>query len=436
MIDSAAWLSVALAVASIVVTLRDPRRWRIDLRTVVSGVWVTLVLPKIVLYHRHGDAAFLSAGAVTFPPTAVSAAVVCASAFVVAVNVGWMLGWGGGANDRSPPATPDLAVGAPPSPPGFEWMVVLAITAVTLVALQAMESTLAGAHAAFTKVDFGPAPTDTAAYWLHKLTQVAKAGLVYGLLRFAAWGADRRSVAIVAWFATLTVALYLYTGQRIGIALTVLQVLLALQLIGRLRPRTVIAAAAAMLATSTLVVWARETPESTSFVYLDQIVRRYFFEIEKLTAVLSASAGGYPFAEGSWRVLLDVSSPPVRSFNLDGFLGREVLGSLSAVPPSLPGEILFFVGGIALVPVTLLVAAAFGRLERKVYEPGAGWPVFEWRLAGVWALATGYLLLLNSDVAGFALRLLLEMAIFAVGVVAWRVVAGSTPPASAADLVE
>jgi hypothetical protein len=384
----------------------------ISFLTLVNAIYLAAILPKTLLYHVHGSAVFLTA---TAPLSAlqVNAAVMVASLFVVGINLGWLAC--GLLVARIPvksgrATTGDRLRQSLQGVDGFSAIIGLP-AALVATGVLAYGIHVSGGH---LMQKLGSYPTDDTqlVYIAQKAAQGAKCVFYLYLVKLLAegWPMSARANLFFCTSVALTLFAFISVGQRSGIFLLLLQSAFLLQARKSLSPRMILVGLGGFLILSIVIVMMRDTTENTGFFFVN-LARRYFFEIEKLAgiAMLFEASGA---AIGSlWDLLTQVSHLTVPLGNLHEYLGREVLGSKSAVPPTIVGEAWLFLGAASVLPLALLLGSVACVTERLLHT--AKNPVLLVLAATVLTLAAYFFL--NTDSVAFVKRLMLELVLMTAG---------------------
>jgi hypothetical protein len=389
-------------------------RWRHCIPVFLSLaniVFLLAVLPKSVLYAEFGSAVFLSQSA-EFTTTEVSAALFAISAFVLGLNLAWLLPW------RVPDALNRLArferiTGRfdleSPIRAGRVMFVVLPLFIIAFGGM--LYAMAASGDALFRKPEMMEDGVRSSVYYWQKAAQVIKLGVYAYLFKLAARNSGiwplRARFGIVAALC-LTMLVFLVTGQRSGIFLLLLQVLVIFHATGRIALRHLAVGLGLFAAVNILVLALRDTPENTHFALVN-LTRRYFFEIEKISGIVRLATKHMADAGLPWVTIWGDGSNGVTIGNLHRYLGHEVLGSISAVPPTVVGEMVLYFGLIFVLPLAIALGWIMRFTEHALTQ--ARGPVLITALATI--VATASFLLLNTDSWGFVKRLALELALVA-----------------------
>ena len=164
------------------------------------------------------------------------------------------------------------------------------------------------------------------------------------------------------------------------------------------------------LVLSITIVMMRDTTENTGFLFIN-LMRRYFFEIEKLSGIAMVVEASGSVIGSFWDLFFQVSHVAVPSGNLHEYLGHEVLRSKSAVPPTIVGEAWLYVGAASILPLGLLLGVGSGATERLLHA--ANNPILLVLSATFLALAVYFFL--NTDTLSFFKRLLQELVLMSAG---------------------
>lgn len=245
-------------------------------------------------------------------------------------------------------------------------------------------------------------------YILQKTAQVSKVGVyAYCFMlvgRNQVWALQSR--VLFSSLLVLTCAVFLISGHRSGIMLLLIQFVFLLQATNRLRLSHLVWGALVFLVVNVLVLLVRDTPENTSFLLVN-VFRRYFFEIEKMSAVAMMVQQSGGVLEPLSALCTQVSTGVSFEGSFHHYLGNVVLQSRSAVPPTLLGEIWAFWGSAFFLPVAVALGYTLRWLERRANTSEK--PILVVILTTV--ASTAAFFLLNTDTMSFLKRSVFEMAL-------------------------
>lgn len=384
----------------------------ISFLTLVNAIFLTAVLPKALLYHDNGLAVFLTASA-PISEVHVNAAVIVACLFVAGVNFGWQLysplaaimpvvAWPKWGHGRARDALERLDA--------FAAFVALP-AALLATGVLAYEIHVSGGHL-MQKLASYPTDDTQLVYLAQKAAQGAKCVFYLYLIKLAAdgWALSPRANLLFFLSIGLTIFAFVAVGQRSGVFLLLLQSAFLLQARKHLSLRAILIGLSAFLIISVMVVMIRDTSENTGFVFVN-LMRRYFFEIEKLAGIAMVVEASGAAIGSVWDLLIQVSHVDVPPGSLHEYVGHEVLGSKSAVPPTIVGESFLLLGAASVFPLGLLIGTCASAMERLLYNAKS--PVLQVLAATILALAA--YLFLNTGTLSFFNRLLLELVLISAG---------------------
>lgn len=375
-------------------------------------VFLLGVLPKAVLYSQHGNAVFLAQD-VGFRPVHVNAALIAIALFVLGLSAAsWFpRRWSAWTaeilvSQGSRPERSDVANAA-------DGLVKFWLLPLSVMALGGFVwATLASGGTLLQKTGLSSDGLPTA-YVLQKTAQIAKVAVYVFFVRLVADPSplSRQSQALLGAALMLTVLVFVLSGHRSGVFILLLQLLLIFQYRGAVSGRYLLIGLGVFLTVNVAILFVRDTPENTEF-QLVNLLRRYFFEMEKITGLLMvAETYGQPLSS-PWAVVGNVATDVDIQGSLHRFLGNDVLQSISAVPPTVLGEALLYWGGVFILPMAVLLGHAARLVETWSALARNPWCV----VIGTMLTATGAFLLLNTDVMGFLKRAVFELGLI---VAAW-----------------
>ena len=157
-----------------------------------------------------------------------------------------------------------------------------------------------------------------------------------------------------------------------------------------------------------LILLTRDSPEQTQFALVN-IFRRYFFEIEKISALTKVLYDYSDAVNNPWSVLISGPAPAPTTAGLHFYVGHDLLKSHSAVPPTVLGEIIVWLGGVAVFPIAFIIGSLAHKVEKETFRARS--PVLA--LTCLTVTAMGMFLLLNTDTWAFVKRTLFEFILIA-----------------------
>lgn len=257
----------------------------------------------------------------------------------------------------------------------------------------------------FAKPDYQLDQGLSAAYIYQKAAQCIKCAF-YGAALIVLSGRYSSSRSAFTWlyfFFLLSCMVFLLSGQRAGIALLIVEVILVKQLhSGPPTRAAMVALLIFSIAANFLMLLARGIENASIAFY---IFRRYFFDFEKTSGLLAYVV---PNAVDWVQVTTRGGMTTLPDGNLHHVIGSEIFGTESGVPPSLLGELILYLGPACVFPVALILAVWVRRLEwaagRSSVSPFA-------RLVTVILLAKVYVFWLNSDSIGMLKRFALDFSL-------------------------
>lgn len=379
-----------------------------------AAVFLVYILPKFVIYLMTGDDVFLPGTAVLSQNTA-NAAVVCITVFMAtilvcyfAASVVWPEGSACVMMDR--PVDPDNAaiVGL--------WLFVpifgLSFCAYWIVAEVSFDNL-------FAKRELILDGERTVAWALQKIAQVVKAGLYLALLATLTMR-DGRYNRHVFLLASLSVLVFLVSSQRSGILVLALEIALVFQIAGIMKPRHYLLLAGSFVVLNIAILSARALDTAQAMYWSDLIYRRYFFDLEKIAALIEYFVSDPLYRFDSLGILVAGSNGMRPDYATHHFLGEQVFGVASGVPPSVLGEMIIYGGPISIVPATAALTTIVIWFERRSRATGS--PIVQ--LVLVVVLSKLYFLTLNSDFSSSINRIVLDLALLATGLAGYALVGG------------
>ena len=376
---------------------------RINFLWITNLIFILAIVPKIVLLLVEGHQVLLTSGSFLSLPS-VTAAIYLVCAFVITINLTYLL-----TTIMFPPSAANL-YRPQPMQVAIRLPLFLVIGPLFLVSFAIF---LATAEVSLETIFLKPELLDegeiTAAYIFQKLSQVIKCGVFLYLIKLLAMGQiEPRDRLLFMGVTVLTMLVFLASGQRSGIGLVLLQVLICFQVVGILNARSIAITGVVFAAVNAVVLAARltGTRASQSSGFAETILRRYFFDVEKIAGILEFSSVGRAYLTQPSLVFSDFSSRPELNQDLHLFLGEYAFGINSGVPPTVLGDIVFNFGGAWVIPLTIVLTGIVIAVERwanRTNDPRG-------KLALIASLATAYFFLLNSDVIATINRMALESA--------------------------
>lgn len=414
-------LSIALIAAS---AFQRTNR-RLNFLWITNGVFLAVMLPKIVLVSI--DRNFLITPFHISDP-AIDAGVLTISIYIIVINLIYLV-------LRSPPKTiaPLPAIRLQTTVP-IVFLILPVFVAGVGVFLATADIT---PETVFSKPDMVEDGSVTTAYIAHKFAQVINCAFYIFLLRLLT--AERLSVAERLAFVgifLLCVAVYALAGLRSGIFLLMIQLILVLQVRNRMRLRLIFYLGVLFMVMNFFILNARigeyQTVDIARYVLL--LLRRYFFDVEKISAILEYTSATHSYMYGPWNVFLDHADPIAVDGNIHQFIAQHIFGTGGGVPPSYLGEVIFYCGGVYVIPATILMTVLLRFAEIRLEKNRS--PVVQ--LCYIVILSTAYFFLSNSDVYGMFVRMAFELCLFALAVVvsAPQPIRTPDPPASQHPPVE
>jgi hypothetical protein len=379
------------------------RELRINFLWLTNIVFLIVIVPKIVLLLLNGHRILTTSESFLSLPSIVSG-VLLVCTFVSLINLVYFVYavLAGGGNQMPAPARPlDIPIRLP--------LVVFIMPVFLLSFTLFVYVSDINLQDIFLKPELVEDDELNTAYFLQKLTQVIKCAAFLLMAKILVEGnVAKEDRFLFIFVAAATIMVFLISGQRSGIALFVILLALCFQRVGSLSPRILATLAGLFLLTNYVILSARfAVGNSTTMSFSDVFLRRYFFDFEKIAGVLELSSKDHRYLHGPFQVLLDTSARPELNMSLHHFLGTNAFGTSAGVPPSVLGDMLFYFGGIGVIPLTIALTLAIirlERLERSLRDARA-------QLAVLAILATFYLFLLNSDFFAAINRVTLELAL-------------------------
>ncbi|WP_375260297.1 hypothetical protein [Palleronia sp.] len=379
-----------------------------------AAVFLVYILPKFGAYLLTGDDVFLPGTAVLSQNTA-NAAVVCITAFMATILVCYftaviVLPEGPARVTMNRPLDPDQAASI-----GI-WLFVpifgLSFCAYWIAAQVSFDNL-------FAKRELILDGDRTVAWALQKIAQVVKAGLYLALLATLTVR-DGRYNRHVLFLGALSVLVYVVSSQRSGILVLALEIALVFQIAGIMKPRHYLILAGSFVALNIAILSARALDTAQAMYWSDMIYRRYFFDLEKIAALIEYFVSDPLYRFDSLGILVAGSNGIRPDYATHHFLGEQVFGVASGVPPSVLGEMIIYGGPISIVPVTAALTAIVIWFERCGRATGN--PIMQ--LVLVVVLSKLYFLTLNSDFSSSINRIVLDLALLGTGLAGYALVGG------------
>lgn len=379
-----------------------------------AAVFFVYILPKFAAYLVTGDDVFLPGTAVLGQNSA-NAAVVCITAFMATIVACYFV-----ASLTSPGVPPRPEMDRPVDPDQAAsigiWLFVPAFGVSFFAYWIAAEVTFDNL---FAKRELIVGGELTVAWALQKIAQVVKAGLYLALLATLTVR-DGRYNRHVFVLAMLSVLVYLVSSQRSGILILALEIALVFQVAGIMKPRHYLVLAGSFAALNIAILSARALDTANAMYWSDLIYRRYFFDLEKIAALIEYFVSDPLYRFDSLGILVSGSNGILPDYATHHFLGEQVFGIASGVPPSVLGEMIIYAGPISIVPLTAALTAALIWCERRCRATAN--PVFQ--LVLVVLLSKLYFLTLNSDSVSSVNRIVLDLALLGTGLCGYVLAGG------------
>lgn len=402
---------VSIAISACVRNLR-----KINFLWVTNVIFIALVLPKIVLFNSSGFSVFLTQ-TTAFRESGFMAASLAIFGFMISINATYILV---AILPRSlkpiPPAQEAWGIGSP------TFIINFIFIPVSLVAM-AIYAASAGMSfdTLFIKAEMSTDTGFTAAYFAQKVAQVAKCCVFLYFIKFCeAGGLTRGQTRHFMFVCFITFCVFLLSGQRSGIFLLLVQIMLLYQSENKLKLKFLAVTGVIFLLVNLAILTARFAAGGRSLDIAAALLRRYFFDVEKITGIIEYSSATKSYLFNPWLIFGDTSTHPDIYGNVHRFIGENLFNTGAGVPPSVLGEIILYYGGIAIIPVTvlltLLIISFEQRLARSVRSDR---PFF--KAAIIIVVATMYYFLLNSDFIGLVKRSMLEIFLLAFALITQKV---------------
>jgi oligosaccharide repeat unit polymerase len=252
------------------------------------------------------------------------------------------------------------------------------------------------------------------AYILQKVAQVSKIGLYIVFLAILCSNQnikDWRRLLTIFFF--LVFILFMSSSQRSGILIIILEICLILTLLDKLKFKQIIFIAGGFLAINLALLSARFTNGLDGINFISGIARRYFFELEKITGIVTYASNNNILHHSPWSGAFTMATQEVPAGNIHFFIGEKIFGLYNVgVPPTVLGNIILSFGTVFVIPFTCFMTAIMIKIERIGFES----KVVTVKLFTIILLSCAYYILLNSDIISLFRRILLEGAFFLVAV--------------------
>lgn len=254
------------------------------------------------------------------------------------------------------------------------------------------------------------------AYIAQKLAQISKSAFYLSCLGYVCSPNKKRWFRTMFLMATLTSIVYITSSQRSGILILFLEILLTLLIGKTLRMRTLAIFGGIFIALSAMILLSRFSEGTGSLSLFELIFRRYFFDLEKITAIYQFSQGNHT---GTSPVmgLFQLSSAPWPDDNIHYYISEHVFGMPNnGVPPSILGEIILLLGTVFIIPITVLIVSLIIMTENRMMRTHKG-PL---KILYIIILSKAYFLLPNSDLLSTVKRIAFDITLFYIGMFAFR----------------
>lgn len=379
-----------------------------------AAVFFVYILPKFAAYLVTGDDVFLPGTAVLGQNSA-NAAVVCITAFMATIVACYFI-----ADVAAPEGLRRVEMDRPVDPDRAAsigiWLFVpifgVSFSAYWIAAEVSVDNL-------FAKRELILDGDRTVAWALQKIAQIVKGGLYLALLATLSVR-DGRYNRHVLVLAALSVLVYLVSSQRSGILILALEIALVFQIAGIMRPRHYLVLAGGFAALNIAILSARALDTANAMYWSDLIYRRYFFDLEKIAALIEYFVSDPLYRFDSFGILVSGSNGIRPDYGTHHFLGEQVFGIASGVPPSVLGEMIIYAGPISIVPLTAALTVSLIWCERRSRMTAN--PIVQ--LVLVVLLSKLYFLTLNSDAASSLNRIVLDLALLGVGIVGYVLAGG------------
>lgn len=389
----------------------------INFLTVSNFIFLTLILPKIIGYFISGSDVFLSSNAIR-NPNAVQVAALIIFVFIITINVAYIV-----AKPANRSVTTNNRTSISSSQrKAIKLFNVSIVLPISLAAL-GLYFIFAGISLdnIIMKRDWSDINGGTIAYVFQKLAQLSKVGffiVTLGIISDPENSKSWRSQLIL--FSFLLIAVYSTSSQRSGVILLLLQIVMIYFTIGKLKIRTLLIIGGTFLMINLVILASRFTEGLQGLNFFEMFVRRYFFEIEKISMIFEYSVKDTSYLFYPVSGLLTFSGVPLPTYNVHYYIGSEIFGYSFkyGVPPSILGEIILYVGAIYIVPITLLITISLAKIERVTSRSHKA----SLRLFTIILLSDSYFLLLNSDIFSLIKKLAFDSALLTVALIFFSLV--------------
>lgn len=389
-------------VLTLVLAWSKHRHILVNFLTFTNLIFIALVLPKIVYYYFSGRDAFI----ISFYLIGDDAAIVgvyVTFLFVIAINVAYLL------------ARPYRII--PPSEV-FQTLTNRQSSSIRLVsyfvllpislAMLLLYLVIVGVslESIVAKRELESGATFGTTYIVQKLAQFSKVGFYLALLAMLCGNQTFKNWRVIfTVFFLLVMVVFLTSSQRSGAILVMIQISLVLMVLGNLKTRQIAIIGGAFVALNLVILSSRFVNGLEELSYFDIFVRRYFFELEKIAAIVRYSVDFSVLHNSPIMALLSTSTNEPPDGNVHYFVAEKMFGLYNiGIPPSLLGEIILYFGPVFVFPVTFIITSCLIRIERFGYQT----PNAKWKLFCITVLSCSYFLLLNSDVKSLFNRIILE----------------------------
>lgn len=399
--------------AGIILTIQyylwlDKRCSIYSIPTVSVIVYIALIFPKMILYLMIGDEALVSGAYYAPSESIIQSAALCIFLFVVSMQIPYALGKRVYAEQnryRSIRYAKNFGI-RHIKVLYFLFFLPLSIAYITFFASTKGISP----ETIFSKPDFVVEGSYTSLYFLQKAGFFLKIPFYIVLIgMLTRKGDEKRSDNVVLFFSTLfSFALFLLSGQRSGVLLTILELLIVYGALGKIRFRTVLLITIFFMSVNFVILAARFADVQEAGI-AQIVLRRYFFDIEKISGIFDYALVGGNFFQVSTHSVLG------HDYKIEGnihfFIGEEIFNTRAGVPPSFLGEQIIYFGPFAIVPLTLLTASICKRIELKILLNRS--PFFT--LVYVIIFSHWMYFSLNSDFFSFLSRTTLDLLVLTSG---------------------
>lgn len=408
------YVLIALLVTLQFFIIKRKRATFLSLSTVSIIIFSLLLLPKIILYDLI-EADVFTTYVFRISTPSVQAAKAAIIAFLFSIQAVYLIG-------------PRLAPKpARPEPPGnyirviqryrfFIKSIFFPLSVVYLLFFISLKGF--DMEGLFSKGVFHEEGQITFLYYVQKVGFFVKIPFYIALLKLIIVGRieSRSDLWILVLATAFCFALFMFSGQRSGIFLTILELLTALLVAGKLRMKIILVMGGFFIFANAAILTVRFA-DAGQLAFYELVLRRYFFDFEKVAGIISLWIHHSAYETGLLPLFFSVSEPIHIDGNIHFIIGEMAFGFSGGIPPSILGEILIYLGGWAIIPATLICTLIYRKVEGlMLYTSSPAIAVIAIILCSHFTYFA-----LNSDLLSFLKRSALDLIIFMCGYLLFNV---------------